>query len=287
MKRALAAIGLLGAVLGAGAAPQRHVVVITFDGLRPDAIAAAPARQVAALAAAGRSTLAARAAAPPETLPNHISMATGLSPAGHGVTTNRELAHPLGRPTLFTAVREAGGRTALYYGKAKLAVLAPVAGADVQHGPAPGDTRWRDGASASLAERFAADFARERFALAWIHLREPDLAGHKSGWMSPDYLAAVREADAALGVIVGAIDASGLPTTVILTADHGGEGTQHWGRQAHDWLVPWICAGRGIAPGELGAAVRTLDVAATALAVLGLPALPGNEGQVVSACLAN
>lgn len=285
MKAPIAALALLAAG-GAFAAPlDRHVVIVTVDGLCPDAIAAAPAPHIAALAAAGLSTQAARAVEPTHTLPSHVSMATGLPPSVHGITTNKELRRELGLPTVFTAVHDAGGRTALYYGKAKLAVLAPGRSADVVYGPAPGEKRWHDGASAVLAAHFAGDFARERFALAWIHLREPDLAGHKAGWMSADYLAAVREADVAVEVIMDAIRATGLPATLILTSDHGGEGTRHSSGHVRDAIVPWMCVRPGLARGALGNGVRTLDVAPTALALLGLAPLPRSEGRVVTECL--
>lgn len=266
----------------------RHVVIITVDGLRPDAIAAAPAPRLQALAARGAASLAARVAEIPETLPSHVSMATGVPPSVHGVTWNSDQDRTLERDTLFTRVHEAGGRTGLYFGKSKLRLLAPRGSADVSWGPAPRGAALERGAVDAVAARFAADFPRERFRLAWVHLREPDWAGHTHGWMSAPYLAAVRQADAAVGVMLEAIAASGLGarTAVLVTSDHGGEGTSHGdGRGETSWLIPWICQG----PGRRGATIARpptqLDVAPTVLAWLELAPPPDARGRAIAECL--
>jgi hypothetical protein len=270
------------------AAPVRHVVLVTVDGLRSDAIAAAPAPHLAAALRAGASTLAARTVDPPETLPAHVSIATALPPAQHGLSTNKELGRALELATIFSQVHAAGGRAALYHGKAKLMDLARPEALAHRRGPGRGETDWRSGASRTLVQAFAQDFAAGDLAFAWLHLREPDLAGHKAGWMSADYLAAVREADAALGELMRGLADSGrmAQTAVLVTADHGGELKEHWGRNAADFRVPWICLGPGVRAGtELPAGTMVTDVAATALALLQLPPLPESPAQPVRACL--
>lgn len=261
-----------------------HVVIVTVDGLRPDAVTAADTPRIARLVREGAASLASRVPEPPETLPAHFAMATGQTAARHGVHANRTLDREPPNATLFTAAHAAGRRTALLYGKSKLVALAPRASADVLQGPARGEKDWESGASAALAARFARDFARERFGLAWVHLREGDMAGHDSGWMTPEYRAGLAEADRALGVVLDAIAASGLPTTVILTADHGGEGKDHWGRNPADSLVPWICSGPGVKAGAAIADSSIIDTGPTAAALLGVT-LPEVEGKVVKECL--
>lgn len=287
---ALLAVAVLGGGVAAHAAApaQRHVVVISIDGLRADAIAAAGATHLLRWQREGAATLAARPEAPPITLPNHLSMVTGLTPRAHGVTSNGDLPGEFGRPTLFTAIHDAGLRTALYYGKSKLLALAPKGSADVRHGPGRGNSRWEDGDGATLAAAFAEEFPRQRFAFSFIHLREPDGAGHDEGWMSPAYLEAVRRADAALGRILDTLRDSDVAasTWVLLTADHGGHGHDHKGKAAEDWVIPWMCRGPGVAPGlVLPAGIGNADVAPTVLAILGLPDLPGTEGHAVAPCV--
>lgn len=278
---------LLVSPAAAGTA-SRQVVIITVDGLRADAIAAAPALQIAKLAADGAVTLSAHPVTPSSTLPNHLSMATGLLPSHHGISTNRELRHEISVPTIFNWVHAVGGRTGLYYGKPKLLALAPACCRDIAAGPDPGNSHWSRGASAALAARFAGDFAQQNLTFAWIHLRDPDLAGHRRGWMSPAYLAAVRSTDAAVGVILRAVADSGkaATTAVILTSDHGGENRAHRGRHANDRIIPWICRAPGVAPGtKIRSPVSAEDTAPTLLALLGIPPVQGLDGKAVAACL--
>ncbi len=266
------------------AAAGHHVVIVTIDGLRPDAITEADTPALARLLREGATSLAARVPQPPLTLPSHLSMVTGQTAARHGIRTNKTLTQEPANATLFTLVHDAGGRTGLYLGKHKLVALAPRGSADVTVGPSWGDSNWDAGSSARLAAQFAADFPRERFALALVHLREPDEAGHDAGWMTPPYRAALGEADRGLASVLRTIAGSGLPTTVILTSDHGGEGKDHWTHETADSRVPLICRGPGVKAGSTIAEASIIDVGPTAAALLGVR-LPDVEGKVVRECL--
>lgn len=281
------AAGCTAGAAGA-AAPRPHVVLVVVDGLRPDAIAAAGAPNLQRLVAGGATSLKARAVGIPETLASFVTIATGLSPARHGVTWNDDRGTTLGRPTIYSRVAEAGGVAALYFGKSKLTMLAAPGTAAIRHGPGPRNSNWDAGDGPVLARAFAAEFARQAPAFALVHLRQPDFIGHDQGWMTPAYLDAVRHDDAALGVVLDAIAASPAAknTTVLLTADHGGEGTYHGARGSDaSWTIPWLCQGDGIRAQILPGTPTLLDVAPTVLALLGLPPLPAAEGQVVKECL--
>lgn len=288
---AAALLGLAGLLPAgsAGAAPRiDHVVVIIVDGLRPDAIEAAHARQIQALAAHGARTDGARVEMP-MTLPSLVSLVSGLTPARHGVTRNDDRVAEPRVPTIFTRASEEGLRTGLYFGKPKLDILAPRGSADVSFGPGRHGVHRERQSLSVVAGQFAADFARERYGLALVHLREPDQAGHAHGWMSAPYLAAVRAADAAVGTVLQAIEYSGLAerTAVLLTSDHGGEGTSHDARRTElSWRVPLICRVPGAKAGRrIGGEVRLLDVAPTVLALLDVPGLPDAQGRVIEECL--
>lgn len=272
----------------AGAAPKRHVVLIVVDGLRPDAIERAPAPNVARLAREGRTAPEARAVGIPETLPGFVSMVTGLPPARHRITYNNDRRTPLALPSLFTRVREARGRAAIYYGKSKLDMLAAPETVSVRRGPGPDNAGWGVGAGALLAEAFAQDFAAQPLHFALVHVREPDFVGHRDGWMTPRYLAAVRDADEAVGIVLAAIAASPVAdrTFVLLTSDHGGRGTSHHAGGGEDsWIIPWMCRGPRITPGTIAETPTLMDIAPTALALLGLPPLRDVEGRPIAECL--
>ena len=264
-----------------------QVVIVIVDGLRPDAIAAAQAPNLQRLMKAGASTLTARTVEP-ATLPAHMSMVTGLPPSRHGVTWNKDRETVYGGQTLFTWVHGAGRRTALLTGESKLALMAPPGSADLYVGPSPRNQHRERGAAPALAARFAEAFPRERFALTFVHFDETDAAGHRHGWMSDEYLAAVGVADQALGTILGAIEASALAgsTAVLVTTDHGGERDNHGiGRGETSWLIPFACRVPGRAAARIEGAVSLLDLAPTVLALLGLPAPAGGGGRALPECL--
>src|SRR5205085_4985118 len=68
-------------------APRPSILLVTLDTTRADAIRADTTPSFIALAARGRRFNFAYAAVP-QTLPSHLSMLTGLYPAGHGVHEN-------------------------------------------------------------------------------------------------------------------------------------------------------------------------------------------------------
>mgnify|MGYP006180885055 CR=1 FL=1 len=109
--------------------------------------------------------------------------------------------------------------------------------------------------------------------LLFVHIGEPDYAGHTTGWMSVFYGWATRRADGAVETLLEAADdAFGAGNyTVILTADHGGHEHNHGSESIEDVRIPWIAWGQGVAPGSRPAGVRTMDTAATALWLLGVP----------------
>ena len=91
--------------------------------------------------------------------------------------------------------------------------------------------------------------------------------------MSPYQLSVIREADAALGMLLEELDARNLrgETLLIVTADHGGLGGAHGSDAREDMTIPWIAVGPGIQPKTLTTVVHTMDTAATAAFALGLP----------------
>lgn len=230
--------------------------------------------------------MTARAVETPETLASHMTMATGLPASRHGVTWNDDREAPPAAPTLFTRAHEAGLSSALFYGKAKLTALAPGTSAGERWGPTPGGNKER-GKPKAVAARFAEVFARDAPALSWVHLLQPDAAGHKHGWMTPEYFAGVREADAAVAMVLEAIARSPKvrSTAILLTADHGGEGTSHGvGRGETSWVIPFICVAPGLTPGELEPAPTLAAVGPTVAAWLGLKPLP-DAAAPAKACL--
>jgi arylsulfatase A-like enzyme len=93
-------------------------------------------------------------------------------------------------------------------------------------------------------------------------------------------LAALEQTDRALGILLQALDASGLrsETLILVTADHGGHGGAHGSASPEDMTIPWLISGAGVHPMGLTEPVSITDTAATAAWALGLPLPPEWDG---------
>jgi predicted AlkP superfamily pyrophosphatase or phosphodiesterase len=282
-RRASLVLLALLAACGGGGAPttppspvpspvQPSVLIITIDGLRPDALARVQPPNLLALAGRGAHTMAARTVVPPNTLPAHASIVSGVDPETHGITWGdyQPARGTISVPTIFTIAHAAGMRTALVCGKNVFRQL-----------DAPGSIDFfadLNGGDAVVATEAIARLG-ERYRLMLVHFADVDLVGHVSGWMSDAQLRQVGDTDAAVGRLLAAVPAG---TVVILTADHGGNGLNHVTEQPVDMTVPWMMSGPGVAPGRvLSVPVNVKDTAATALVILGLALPPGLPARPV------
>jgi len=254
----------------------RRVVIISEDGLRPDALSPELTPRHVALIHEGARAKDAETIPESDTLPSHASMLSGVGAREHGLWWNsyqsdRGYIHV---PTIFSVAHERGLSTAMIVGKPKLRHIA-IPGT-VDHFERPSYL------CGGVAKRAGEYFAASKPDLMFVHFSDPDEYGHSHGWLSPEYMRAVHASDRCLATLLSAIDATGLAdsTLIIVTADHGGHGKKHSdGHVAVDREIPWIVRGPGVGHDVvLDEKVETEDTAATTLAALGLPALPHMRG---------
>jgi arylsulfatase A-like enzyme len=199
-------------------------------------------------------------------------MLTGLCPAEHGVTWNDTESGPgdvIGAATIFELARASGLKTAAIFSKPKLRYLQKPGTLDFTGAPG----RFANLMATETVEATVRYLKHERPNLLFVHLAEPDYAGHTIGWMSSVYGWAVRRSDAAVRrILEEAESAFGSGNyTVILTADHGGHDRTHGTEDPRDMTIPWIAWGLGVLPGNLSSEpIQTIDTAATALWLLGV-----------------
>jgi hypothetical protein len=244
--------------------PPRTVVLISVDGLAPWVMKETETPHLDALAREGTSAARAETVFPSFTLPSHTSMISGVEPATHGVDWNAWRPHRSVRmPTVFTTCRHARLRCGLFAGKSKFAHFA------VEE---PGVELYRKGGSAEEVLDLALDYIDERDPhFVMVHLAEVDATGHLLGWGSGAQRGQIRRIDAAIGDFLDeARDEIEGRLSLIVTADHGGDGRSHGGRQERHVRIPWIAWGDGVPEGGRIAAVRTTDTAATVLELLGM-----------------
>jgi hypothetical protein len=122
----------------------------------------------------------------------------------------------------------------------------------------------------------------------FLHFDQVDAAGHNYGWGSLQYNLAIQNVDSLIGNLISALNArpgvvAGTENwLVIITADHGGQGTgHHAGQGLINWEVPFVISGNSVPDGvQLGQGTLR-DVVPTALWHLGIdPYSLGLDGGV-------
>lgn len=262
-----------------------HVVIISLDGLRPDAIAKFEATTLQRMMTEGRYSLSAQTIEISKTLPSHTSMLTGVDADVHGITWNSDRTGEFGYvkvPTAFKLAEEAGFTTAAFFSKPKFHHIAEPGTVGHVAGPTGGVIPWNSGKTLGLLE----DHLRTtKPNLLFVHLSDADFVGHSFGWMGWMYGMAVRQSDVAVARVLELADrAFGRGAyTVILTSDHGGHGKSHGSSDPEDTTIPWIVWGAGVRGGAELSGIRTMDTAATALWMLNIAAPESWTGRVITA----
>jgi predicted AlkP superfamily pyrophosphatase or phosphodiesterase len=253
-----------------------HVLIISEDGLRADAVATLHLKWHDLLRKRGSYSDHALTIRDASTLPAHASMLSGVEPKMHGLTWNTWRPHEgyIKTPTIFTHAMDAGLSTAFFTGKTKLRHIVP-----------PGSVGMYDRPGyycKKVAEEAANYLTTEKPALAFVHFADPDEFGHAKGWMSSAQKNAINHSDQCLGIIYEALEKSGLvdDTLLIVSADHGGHNRVHSGAKKIDREIPWIACGPGVREDYvITDPLSTMDTAATALYALGLPIPPEIVGK--------
>jgi arylsulfatase A-like enzyme len=280
---------LCGAAYGQSApdAGTRRVLIVSFDGLRPDVALRAEMPNLRGLMKRGAFTFWAQTTDVAITLPSHTSMLTGMTPEKHGIHWNsEEPGKPAPQPqfpkvpTLFELAKKKGMTTAVVAGKAKFHVFN-----------APGALDWKltkEISDDDVSDAAAAIIREHRPRVMLVHFPDVDRVGHDRGWGSPEQVDACGVADNAFGRVLKALDEEDLTkdTLIIVSADHGGNGKTHGGLDPRSRHIPWIAAGPGVRKNydltrDQKLVVKTYDTFASACDFLGLQTPDGIDGKVV------
>jgi predicted AlkP superfamily pyrophosphatase or phosphodiesterase len=262
----------------------KKTILVVIDGLRPDAITADGLPALYGLLRRGWRAETAVTVRPSITVAALTSLATGVSPERHGLTSAslQSMGKIRGLKPLPLELRRLGVDTTVF--TSQLSGSARwVAGALLRLG---GVTRLL---SAPPAPGIMVDVAVRHMErnpnpeLVVLYLNDADLAGHAWGWMSPSYLLAARTIDRALQQLERLAEAP--DTLVIVTADHGGGGVL---AQDHDHPhpvnegIPLGMVGGRVMPGLVSPdPVRLLDIPPTVLHGFGGMAPAEYEGRVL------
>ncbi|WP_223835767.1 alkaline phosphatase family protein [Streptomyces venezuelae] len=294
-RRALAATAVTSALIAAtvaatpagaagAAANTDKVLVIGIDGAVLDRVKAANAPHLNGLMAQGltaRSTLYASPMAATSSGPGWSTIATGVWPDKHGVKDNSFTGkNYTAHPDFLTRIENARPALNTY----AAADWEPITSTD-QNGPifsAKVDKRLslkgdRDGYRSEDPKiaAAAAELQGQNPDAAFVYLGEIDAAGHSYGAASQQYLDTIARVDTLVGQLLTAV--KNRPTyaqenwKILVTTDHGHtDSGGHGGSTIQERGTFVIAKGAGIPAGSVRTDVRLADVAATALAQVGV-----------------
>jgi hypothetical protein len=339
------ALSLVALLASSSRAEVDYVIHISVDGLRSDIlqnlVTTSPGTypNFARLISESAHTFNARADLTiTETIPNHLSMVTGRpveQPAGqpntvpHGYTNNfppaGDTVQVQGNPNVpyksstFDVVHDNGLSTALYTSKTRLTILETSWNASYGAPDTIGADNGQDkidfsmlvnNTSANIVNTLVTNMTTDPHDYSFLHITEPDSAGHFFGWTSATYATSLVTVDSRLGQLLTMIDTNPTlndHTALVISADHGGGGDPVGGPIGGDmghfnaddvrnYTIPFFVWGSDLSAGNIYDVLSNRfdpaderpnydnpfqplwngDGGNLSLALLGLPSIPGS-----------
>jgi len=212
-------------------------ILISLDGFRADYLDLPEAGNLRALAASGVRAASMHPSFPSTTLPNHMTLVTGLRPDRHGVVSHVMEDASLPGQRFSTANQEAMHDSRWWDGADPVWVTAELRhvhtamlywpGSDVLiHGVRPSEYRqFDDSVAADSRVNTVLEWLQRppasRPAFVGLYLSDVDSAGHAFGPGSREVAAAVARVDHAVGRLVDGLRQRGIAANLVVVSDHG------------------------------------------------------------------
>jgi len=253
----------------------KHVILIGSDGFGAYAFEKAKIPNLRKLMKEGSYSLKARAVLPSSSAVNWASMIMGSGPELHGYTewgskTPELPSRVIGKggiyPTVFSLIDK-------QMPNAKKGVSYSWVGIGYLFEKNMVDLNFNGESDKATTEKVLDFIINEKPVLTFIHLSEPDRAGHNIGHGTTEYYEAVEKIDGLIGTIINTLEKNGMmeDTVILFSSDHGGINKGHGGKTLAEVEIPWIIFGKNIpSNGELNSSIVTYDTAATIAYLLGL-----------------
>jgi predicted AlkP superfamily pyrophosphatase or phosphodiesterase len=268
------------------AAKPKKVLIIGIDGCRFDALRAARTPHLDRLiregALDGASQILGRRYQGNDTVsgPGWSSILTGVWADKHGVDDNkfstpnyREFPHFFAR--LKQVRPEARTVSLVTWEPIHSQIVTAADVAETYPSSNVGEYRLGD---IRVAREAALLLATDDPAAMFLYFGQVDETGHLHGFHPsvPQYVEAIERVDSLIGSVLEALAGRG-PTEedwlILVVTDHGGKGTEHGKGHREPEITNGflIVHGGGVQPGSIRETTYLVDVAATALAHLGVP----------------
>jgi len=248
----------------------QHVIIIGIDGMSPDGVKNAETPVMDSLMEHGAFTMHARNVLPTSSSPNWASMIMGAGPEQHGITSNewqpdKYTLPPLTEtdpgifPTIFWLIRqnEPDAEVGAIYHWKDFGRLFEKSAVNF-------DVNFKN--ENRVADEAAAYILAKKPKFLFVHIDHVDGAGHKFGHGTDQYYGSVAKADELIGKVVQSLVPAGIAdqTLIIVSADHGGQGTSHGGESLAEVEIPVIISGNNVKNNfEIIDPVNIYDIAAT------------------------
>jgi predicted AlkP superfamily pyrophosphatase or phosphodiesterase len=250
------------------------VVLIVADGMRADAIQGI--EQVEKFKKISTYTTNAKTVFPSMTLPCHMSLFHSVDPIRHGVTTN--VFTPQVRPVVGLAetLKMAGKKSAVFYTWEELKDITRPS--SLAYSLFFKDSDEVDKVNQKITTEGLRLIKEEFPDFVFLYYHAPDILGHKKGWMSKEYLDAVKGVWEHIEKVVNALPKE---YSVIITADHGGHDRTHGTTMQEDLTIPLFMVGEKFARGKVIENASIIDIAPTIVKILGVNPNEEWEGRAL------
>lgn len=246
-------------------------ILILVDGMRPDSLSVAPYAKT--LSEESSYTHDAQTVFPSVTLPCHMSLFHSVDPDRHGVTTNTYT--PQVRPIsgLCEQLSAAGKTSAFCYNWEQLRDLTRP-GSLANSFFCSGHEYTYEKANELVTDEAIKLIKTSQPDFVFLYLGLVDEKGHSNGWMSKEYLEAVKQSWEEIERVKKILPED---YTMIVTADHGGHDRMHGTTEKEDMTIPMFFCGKDFEKGKKLRNVSIKDIAPTIVKITG--AIPAREWE--------
>lgn len=217
----------------------KHVIVVAWDGVRPDLLQSADTPHIDRLVREGSVSWNVWTVWRPITRTALPSLHTGALPSIHGMDQWSGVIHA---ETIAEVLDEAGLTSALI-GSDQI-----LGGGRATHATG---YYWHSESAAHFIDRAITAMEQHEPTFMYVYNPEPDSAGHSHGHWSDDYREAIEVADQHLGRLLTHLEEAALldDTVIVVTTDHGMTGRAHGYGFETDMRIFSIWRGPGIRSG--------------------------------------
>lgn len=253
------------------------VVFMMTDGLRPEAISNDNTPHLISFMKRGSHTLNGQSVVPSITLPCHTSIFHSVPPQRHGILDNNW--HSMARPVigLVEHLRAHNKKTGFIHNWDFLRDLTRPGNLYFNYFV---DTGYDLDGDQIIAETAIQHIGNDSVDFLFVYFASVDVAGHKFGWLSEEYMTQAHLVDELIGKV---LSVTSNQTTIIIHSDHGGHDRTHGTDMPEDMTIPWMAVGKNIKVNhQIQELVSILDTAPTIAHLLGVDPHVHWEGKIIS-----